>query len=452
MDGYEFVRALRADAELGATPVIFFTAHYHEREAQQLAEACEVARVLVKPCAAPEILKAVDQVMAGISESGQFHVPENFDQDHLFLVTNKLAAQSNALAATNSRLVALGLLNVELASIRDSRALLQRALSGARNLIGSRYAVLAVRERHSEPGVFHATSGIAVGRGMPAAPPIDAAPLADLLRSRQAWRIDGASAGAAPCTPEFPPGYPPASSYLAVPVDTPAHSYGWICLADKVGADRFSDEDERTLLGLGALVGQIHEEITARVDLEREAELLRRDQGHFRDLAEGSTATLSRVYAVMGGVNSIAVRGMDRQELCSQVCRVLAHPGGYRMAAVDIDEGTAGVWRRIAIEAGAADAALQRLVLPLRRDLQPLVCNDLRIDPSMPLRQELLDHGCRAMAVLPLLRDGTSIGRLVLMADQEGRFDPAELQLLDEVARSVALALTRIAGAGPVAA
>src|ERR1700744_5566756 len=43
MDGYEFVRQLRADAEFGVTPVIFHTAHYHEREAQRLPGVWGVA-------------------------------------------------------------------------------------------------------------------------------------------------------------------------------------------------------------------------------------------------------------------------------------------------------------------------------------------------------------------------------------------------------------------------
>ena len=37
MDGYEFVRQLRLDPATSAIPVVFYTAHYGEREARALA-------------------------------------------------------------------------------------------------------------------------------------------------------------------------------------------------------------------------------------------------------------------------------------------------------------------------------------------------------------------------------------------------------------------------------
>jgi CheY-like chemotaxis protein len=66
MDGYEFVRRLRAISELATTPVIFCTAHFGERDAQDLAKQCGVEQVLtnraswqrfcarlMNPCALP---------------------------------------------------------------------------------------------------------------------------------------------------------------------------------------------------------------------------------------------------------------------------------------------------------------------------------------------------------------------------------------------------------------
>ena len=63
MDGFEFVRRLRLNPRVQDTEVIFYTAHYHEREAQALAAQCQVAHVLVKPCEPADIFRAVDQVL-----------------------------------------------------------------------------------------------------------------------------------------------------------------------------------------------------------------------------------------------------------------------------------------------------------------------------------------------------------------------------------------------------
>jgi len=46
MDGYEFVRQLRLDPTTRATRVVFYTAHYSEREARALALSSGVSDVL----------------------------------------------------------------------------------------------------------------------------------------------------------------------------------------------------------------------------------------------------------------------------------------------------------------------------------------------------------------------------------------------------------------------
>src|SRR5436309_4861339 len=49
MDGYEFVRRLRTIHGLARTPVVFYTATYHEQEARALARKCGVVDLLTKP-------------------------------------------------------------------------------------------------------------------------------------------------------------------------------------------------------------------------------------------------------------------------------------------------------------------------------------------------------------------------------------------------------------------
>src|SRR4030081_977558 len=90
MDGFEFVRRLRADPQLHNVSVIFYTAHYHETEARNLAAACRVSGVIVKAGGAAGIVRAVAEVLAGNAEADPRLVCERFDREHLQGITNKL--------------------------------------------------------------------------------------------------------------------------------------------------------------------------------------------------------------------------------------------------------------------------------------------------------------------------------------------------------------------------
>ena len=69
MDGYEFVRQLRLDPATSGIPVVFYTAHYGEREARALALSSGVSDVLTKPAESAEVLRIVGRLLAG--ESGR---------------------------------------------------------------------------------------------------------------------------------------------------------------------------------------------------------------------------------------------------------------------------------------------------------------------------------------------------------------------------------------------
>src|SRR6201994_457871 len=95
MDGFEFVRRLRADPNLHDVAVIFYTAHFHEAEARNLATACRVSRVVVRSSGAAGIVRAVSEVLSGTGEPAPQSVDPTFDREHLQLITNKLAQKTN---------------------------------------------------------------------------------------------------------------------------------------------------------------------------------------------------------------------------------------------------------------------------------------------------------------------------------------------------------------------
>lgn len=272
MDGYEFVRQLRADPEAGATPVIFHTAHYHEREARHLAKTCHVEHVLPKPSSASDIRAAISQALIG-QPANASPVSADFQREHLRLVTNKLSDSIGELKAANARLEALTQLNVQLASERDPHVLLEKVCHAARDLLGARFAVLAVSNPTQPEEILSATCGMSPGQGTPS---LGGGALGAVYRQRRPLRAFDPEASIADLG--LPEGYPPAQAILAAPLCSLTRSYGWICLGDKVGAGGFEPEEEQILVTLAAQVGRIYENIS----LHREVE---ESEGRFRQIA-----------------------------------------------------------------------------------------------------------------------------------------------------------------------
>ena len=302
MDGYEFVRQIRSDPDLRRTPVIFHTAHYHEREARKLAEDCHVSRVLVKPCPAPDLLQAVEQVLAGVLESDT-PLSSSFDREHLLLITNKLSEKAESLAASNARFTAFTQIIAQLASERDPHSLLEKVCAGVRDLIGARYAVIAVKETAMEHGLFFATSGINLNNTLPTPPEIDAGPLGEVVAEGRPWRIStpdihGIHAG-------LPDSYPPAGAFLAVPVSSQTRTYGCLVLADKIGADGFNAEDEQLLVVVGAQVGCMYENGSLYLKMQQREEQL-------RQLAQASMPLLDRACSWLSEIKPLLARARAR--------------------------------------------------------------------------------------------------------------------------------------------
>ena len=283
MDGYELVRQLRLDPTTRGIPVVFYTAHYGEREARRLALSSGVSYVLTKPAESSEVLDIVGRVLSGESERGlppdASPLTTAFDREHLRLLTDKLSAKAGDLRSANARLRALINIGLELASERDSDRLLQSVCLAARDLFGATYVTLGILDRYDR------TVQSVVACGAETAPWIkrgDAVTgiLGAVVAERRTLRGDDPADG--PATLQFPLLHPDVQAFLVAPVASPAHVYGWICLVGNEGRT-FSENDEDLLRALSGQVGRIYENgyfyaVAQKRAEELEHEILERQQ------------------------------------------------------------------------------------------------------------------------------------------------------------------------------
>jgi PAS domain S-box-containing protein len=283
MDGYELVRRMRETPATALVPVMFFTAHYNEREARGLAEACGVSRVLTKPADPAAVLAAIDQVLANKVPIAV--PPQEFEEQHVRVVNDKLVATTGELRRQAGHMAALIEINLQLASERDPQRLLSGFCRAARDLVAARNVVVAVHRADQHPLHYVTVSGMEeqVAAKVEAALMRNGA-FADLIGNPRSFRrrIDGD-----PTMAGLPCEHPAAPSLAVAPIRSLSHVYGWICATGKLGLPAFTEEDEHLLATLAAQVGRIYENGSLNAELQQQADDLRREVAE-RRLAEAA--------------------------------------------------------------------------------------------------------------------------------------------------------------------
>ena len=169
-------------------------------------------------------------------------------------------------------------------------------------------------------------------------------------------------------------------------------------------------------------------------------------------------ARLTRIHAMMSGVNGALLRIQDRKLFLQEACRIAAEAGGFLscwIGLIDSDtlDGRVVAWGgmdgsyvgRIRLTARAHSTYGGRPANVAARTGVTVVANDLAADPAFAgLHEELLAKGHRAMAALPLKVDGRVVGVMSLFAGEKGFFDEAELKLLNGLADDIGFGLQYI--------
>lgn len=273
MDGYEFVRRLRADPDLNRTEVLFYSATYLDARAKAMAEQWGVHCILTKPVEPQALIDTVQSLLGldPVVPQSTWELPAPGPLDR---IRQTPPIHTERLQAMNSRLAALLALSLELTAEHDIERLLRAHCRAGRKILAVQYVGVG----RLNPETKELESFVVDG--------VDAGIASGFARVAGGLLVDAALDGRArrtqipsevPSAAGLPPGHPPVHSLMVIPVRGEYIS-GVLYLANKLADGGFSEDDELIAATLAAKMrlrcenASLFAEVQSRRDeLEKEA-------------------------------------------------------------------------------------------------------------------------------------------------------------------------------------
>jgi signal transduction histidine kinase len=329
------------------------------------------------------------------------------------------------LVSSDNRLQALVKAGMMLTSELSLDALLQRLIETAAELTGARYAALGVidasgsrLERFVSHGV-DAETAAAIGE-----PPQGRGILGVLLRETNPLRLHNVAED--PRSVGFPPGHPPMTSFLGVPILLRGVAYGNLYLTEKAGGD-FTAEDEELVTLLAAQAAVAIENVR---------------------LYEAATHWSAQLESLNEIGNALASEP-DLERLLDLIARRLRELLGARFVTVVLPAGPEEL--RFAAVAGEGGAELLGETVPRSQSKSGRVLEDRRservdsilddpdVDPKVSRHL-----GARTGLWVPLIVRDEPIGVLAAhdkLGQTDARFSDDDLRLAETFAARAAVAV-----------
>ncbi|MGZ7041981.1 MAG: response regulator, partial [Thermoanaerobaculia bacterium] len=328
MNGIEFVRHVHADAQLGSTPIIFYTASYEASEAARLARESGVDSVLMKPSEPAVILATIELALGRMGSR------------HRAALAEEAAAEFIRIHADAMRISALVEFQLEISAQRRPHEILSTLARASRNIVASEHSILTMfdgerifgisnsKDNHNLlPDAAHAWS------------PHCREHLQLLVQEGKPLRTTHPAECAQCLIGEIA-----VRSYIGVPIQTAKKSYGWLCLVNHEDANEYSPEDERIVQTIAAQTAMAYENLLLYEEIRSEAELLDQNVNLLRTTIEASSdgilvidrasriVTYNQRLAELWRVPLDILRAADGRKCLEHSLALVKDPRGYQDA------------------------------------------------------------------------------------------------------------------------
>ncbi|MBD0325590.1 MAG: response regulator, partial [Pyrinomonadaceae bacterium] len=271
INGLETAALIRGRERSCNTPIIFLTAD--NTGGSLLAEGYSLGAVdyIMKPVEAV-VLRSKVAVFVEL-----FKKTEEVKRQAALLHEKNLELE-NANLQRLSMLIELG---QELAAERDPEKVLEKFCRAARHIVGARSAVVGMLDDDGNvlPDFHHCNDEraetVRVYVNDEGAPQIDKDVLRTMLMERKPVRL--CHVDAAEQALKFPAPGRFIHSFLGAPILSAERAHGWLCLVDKLGAEEFSEADERLAVTLVSQVAVAYENAKLYAEAQRHAAELQQE-------------------------------------------------------------------------------------------------------------------------------------------------------------------------------
>ncbi|MEO7233881.1 MAG: GAF domain-containing protein [Lapillicoccus sp.] len=305
---------------------------------------------------------------------------------------------------------------------------LRRIVESAVRLVDARYGALGVISSDGERLVEFITVGVSdEQRAAIGPPPHGRGVLGLLIRDPQPRRLKDIAHH--PDSYGFPDHHPEMHTFLGAPIRIRDEVYGNLYMAEKRGADEFSEEDESILVALAAAAG-------VAIDNARLFHASRQ-QRLWSDAVGEVTQVLLEHEDEDAALGLLARRALALSR-SSAVLVVLGEGGDLRARAVFRADGQ--------LPPRETTALVAPMWMEVGSARQPILLAATTGEGAPPWRQEVVaaigPTGEGATAVLPLPPGHGSVGLLVVVWDAEAESLPQEsMPMLTDFAQQAGLAL-----------